>query len=52
MPADYGFTGQHNDPTTGLNNTGTGLDYYSARYYDPLAGQFTSADSISSWKRL
>ena len=39
MPADYGFTGQHSDTTTRL-------DYYGARYYDPLAGQFTSADSL------
>jgi RHS repeat-associated protein len=39
MPTDYGFTGQHAD-------TVIGLDYYSARYYDPLAGQFISADSI------
>ncbi len=23
----------------------TGLDYYDARYYDPVAGQFTSADT-------
>jgi RHS repeat-associated protein len=39
MPTDYGFTGQHADGATGL-------DYYNARYYDPLAGQFTSADTI------
>jgi RHS repeat-associated protein len=39
MPTDYGFTGQHADSMTGL-------DYYNARYYDPLAGQFTSADSV------
>ncbi len=38
MPGTYGFTGQRAD-------TSTGLDYYQARYYDPLAGQFTSADS-------
>jgi RHS repeat-associated protein len=36
---DYGFTGQHAD-------TVTGLDYYGARYYDPAAGQFTSADTV------
>ncbi|HLJ81070.1 MAG TPA: RHS repeat-associated core domain-containing protein, partial [Ktedonobacterales bacterium] len=24
----------------------TGLDYYNARYYDPLASQFTTADSV------
>jgi RHS repeat-associated protein len=34
-----GFTGQYND---GL----TGLDYYNARYYDPKAGVFLSADSV------
>jgi RHS repeat-associated protein len=39
MPTDYGFTGQHADAATGL-------DYYNARYYDPLAGQFASADSM------
>jgi RHS repeat-associated protein len=39
MPTDYGFTGQRADATTGL-------DYYNARYYDPLAGQFASADGI------
>ena len=39
MPSDYGFTGQHSD-------SATGLDYYKARYYDPLAGQFASADTI------
>jgi RHS repeat-associated protein len=39
MPTDYGFTGQHAD-------SATGLDYYNARYYDPLAGQFASADTI------
>ena len=39
MPTDYGFTGQHAD-------NATGLDYYNARYYDPLAVQFTSADSV------
>jgi RHS repeat-associated protein len=38
MPTDYGFTGQHAD-------SATGLDYYNARYYDPVAGQFASADS-------
>ncbi|TMC01607.1 MAG: hypothetical protein E6J41_32665 [Chloroflexi bacterium] len=39
MPTSYGFTGQRSD-------TASGLDYYGARYYDPLAGQFTSADSV------
>jgi RHS repeat-associated protein len=32
-----GFTGQYNDPTSGL-------DYYVSRYYDPVAGVFLSAD--------
>ena len=32
-----GFTGQYNDSLTGL-------DYYNARYYDPVAGVFLSAD--------
>jgi len=32
-----GFTGQYNDPTSGL-------DYYGARYYDPVVGLFVSAD--------
>ncbi len=34
-----GFTGQYNDWLTGLN-------YYGARYYDPVIGQFLSADVI------
>jgi RHS repeat-associated protein len=39
MPTSYGFTGQRAD-------SASGLDYYGARYYDPLAGQFTSGDSL------
>jgi RHS repeat-associated protein len=39
LPTDYGYTGQRADATTGL-------DYYGARYYDPLLGQFTSADTV------
>jgi RHS repeat-associated protein len=39
MPTSFAFTGQRADSTTGL-------DYYGARYYDPQAGQFTSADTI------
>ena len=31
-----GYTGQYNDST--------GLDYYNARYYDPVIGRFVSAD--------
>jgi RHS repeat-associated protein len=38
MPTDYGYTGQHSDAATGL-------DYYVSRFYDPLAGQFTSPDT-------
>src|SRR5712691_13508399 len=34
-----GFTGQYNDSLTGL-------DYYNARYYDPVAGVFLSADMV------
>jgi RHS repeat-associated protein len=40
MPTSYAFTGQRADSTTGL-------DYYGARYYDPAAGTFTSADTAS-----
>jgi RHS repeat-associated protein len=39
MPGTFGFTGQRSDAASGL-------DYYGSRYYDPLAGQFTSADSV------
>jgi RHS repeat-associated protein len=39
MPTVYGFTGQIGDSTSGL-------DYYGARYYDPVLGQFTSADTV------
>ena len=42
MPGSYGYTGQHDDTAT------TGLDYYGARYYDPIIGQFASADSLGS----
>ncbi len=31
-----GFTGQYNDPTSGL-------DYYVSRYYDPVANVFLSS---------
>ena len=41
MPTAKGFTGQRADAATGL-------DYYNARYYDPAAGQFTSADTVAS----
>jgi RHS repeat-associated protein len=39
MSTSFGFTGQRADAVSGL-------DYYGARYYDPLAGQFTSGDSV------
>ena len=38
MPGSYGYTGQHDDTAT------IGLDYYGARYYDSVVGQFASAD--------
>ena len=37
MGTNKGFTGQYNDVVTGL-------DYYNARYYDPVVGVFLSAD--------
>jgi RHS repeat-associated protein len=39
LPTDYGFTGQRADSASGLS-------YYGSRYYDTVAGQFTSADSV------
>jgi len=39
MLTDRGFTGQ-------IADSASGLDYYGSRYYDPVAGQFTSADSV------
>jgi len=39
MPTSYGFTGQRSD-------SATGLDFYRARYYDPLTGCFTKADTV------
>ncbi len=39
MPTPYRFTGQRLD-------TGTGLYYYGARYYDAALGRFISADTI------
>jgi RHS repeat-associated protein len=41
-PSNYtnkGYTGQYND-------TVSGLDYYNARYYDPVSGVFLSADTV------
>jgi RHS repeat-associated protein len=39
MPTTFGFTGERADAVSGL-------DYYGSRYYDPVAGQFTTADSV------
>ena len=39
LPTSIGFTGQQSDSTTGL-------DYYVARYYDPVIGAFLSVDSV------
>jgi RHS repeat-associated protein len=39
VPTSIGFTGQQTDSVTGL-------DYYGARYYDPVAGVFLSADTV------
>jgi RHS repeat-associated protein len=36
---DKGYTGQFQDAISGF-------DYYNARYYDPVMGQFLSADSV------
>ena len=36
---NLGFTGQYSDSLSGL-------DYYNARYYDPVAGVFISADVV------
>jgi RHS repeat-associated protein len=39
LPTSIGFTGQQTDSVTGL-------DYFNARYYDPVTGQFLSADVV------
>jgi RHS repeat-associated protein len=39
LPTSIGFTGQRSDSVTGL-------DYYIARYYDPVVGQFLTADTV------
>ncbi len=39
LDTDYTFTGQTNDP-------GTGLIDYNARHYDPLLGRFVMADTV------
>jgi RHS repeat-associated protein len=38
-PTSYAYTGQ-------MADSATGLDYYHARYYDPVAQQFVSADTM------
>ncbi len=38
LPTSYGYTGQRAD-------SATGLDYYTARYLDPVAGLFISGDT-------
>lgn len=38
-PTERGYTGQIKDQTTGLN-------YYNARYYDPVLSRFISADTV------
>jgi RHS repeat-associated protein len=38
MGTAKGYTGQYADAT--------GLDYYNARYYDPVVGRFVSADTV------
>ncbi len=41
-----GFIGQYNDSLTGL-------DYFHARYYDPVAGVFLSADKVQgNWQGM
>ncbi len=39
LPTSIGFTGQQTDSVTGL-------DYYVARYYDPVVGVFLSPDVV------
>jgi len=39
MDTTRGYTGQENDSLSGL-------DYYGARYYDPVSDQFLSPDSV------
>jgi RHS repeat-associated protein len=44
LPTDHTFTGQITDGL--LDDGGTGLMYYGARYYDPQVGRFAAADTI------
>jgi RHS repeat-associated protein len=41
MPTTYNFTGQRLDSVTGLL-------YFNARYYDPVSGRFTRADTVQT----
>jgi RHS repeat-associated protein len=41
MPTTYNFTGQRLDSVTGLL-------YFNSRYYDPLSGRFTRADTVQT----
>ena len=43
MPGSHGYTGQVQDAS--------GLSYFNARYYDPVVGQFTSADTVQGPNR-
>ncbi len=43
FPGPQAFTGQRQD--------GSGLSYFNARYYDPVAGQFISADTVQGPNR-
>ena len=44
LPTSIGFTGQQAESVTGL-------DYYVARYYDPVVGQFLTADTVQGRQR-
>jgi RHS repeat-associated protein len=44
LPTNHTFTGQITDGL--LDDGGTGLMYYQARYYDPQTGRFAAADTI------
>ena len=49
LPTRYTFTGQYSyvsDDATDLGNAGFGLMFYNARWYDPLTGRMSQADSI------
>jgi RHS repeat-associated protein len=41
MPTTYNFTGQRLDSVTGLH-------YFNFRYYDPVSGRFTRADTVQT----